>query len=625
MSKSEISEFNISSENYERFVGGKALAARILYDEMRPGTDPLSPENVMIVNTGPLTGTCAPASSRFNVTFKNVLTGGIASSNCGGMFGLKLRRGGYEGLIVRGAAENPVMIEVKDGEIRIRDAAKLWGLDTYQMQDRLSPGLGALVIGPAGENLVRYACAVSGERIAGRCGAGAVMGSKRLKAIVASGKMDIPIHAKERYGEFCREWFQCIASHPLTTSMLGKYGTGYFVDECCEAGILPTRNFSRGKFEGAGRISGRELTGKHMVRRSGCAGCPIRCERRVLIDGREVRGPEFETIGLMGSNIENDDLEKIIKWSFEANRLGIDTMSLGGTISFAMELRERGIKDFGLEFGETDGVDGVIGDIAYRRGAAAELGDGVKLLAERYGGAGFAVHAKGLEMASYDPRLSVGMGLGYATSNRGACHLNSGYMVALEVMGPIKVDPTTAKGKPELTAFLQDLMDAASSSGFCIFSTLSLIPEGLFKRSPSSSIIRTIGKALIDGHAFIRALRGAMPWALPLNIDRLLPHATAVRLATGLPMTIGRFLQMGERAFNMERLFNIREGFSRRDDSLPERMTSEPLQNGDASSAVKLEEMLPAYYRLRGWDKNGTPTRKKLRKLKIDGGQMPPK
>lgn len=622
LSRSEISGYKISNENYERYLGGKALAARILYDEMKPGIDPLSPKNVMIVNVGPLTGTGAPATSRFNVTFKNVLTGGIASSNCGGLLGIRLRRGGYEGLVVKGAADSPVILEVKDGEIRIRDAGKLWGLDTYQTQDRLSPGLAALVIGPAGENLVRYACAVSGERIAGRCGVGAVMGSKRLKAIVASGNMEIPIYAKKEYGEFCRGWFQRIAAHPVTTSMLGKYGTGYLVDECSTAGILPTRNFSRGTFEGASKISGKVLTEEHMVRRSGCAGCPIRCERRVMVEGKEVRGPEFETIGLMGSNIENDDLKLISKWSYEANRLGMDTMSLGGTISFAMELRERGIKDFGLRFGDFDGIDGVISDIAYRRGSAAELGEGVKRLAERYGGEGYAVHAKGLEMASYDPRLSMGMGLGYATSNRGACHLNSGYMVLLEVMGPVKVDPITTKGKPELTAFLQDLMDAASSSGFCIFSIFSLLPQQLFKHDPSSRSMRAIGSALINGRHLISGLRGLMPWILPINIDGLLPNATAVRMATGLPMTIGRFLQMGERAFNMERLFNLREDLSSRDDSLPARLTTEPLESGNVRSTVKLAEMLPAYYKVRDWDRNGVPTQRKLRKLKINDVEM---
>lgn len=617
LSTGEIKDYPISRDCFECYLGGKALAARILYDVLPPGVAPLSPENVLIINTGPLTGTGAPSSGRFNVTTKNVLTGGIASSNCGGALGARLRRAGYEGLIIRGRAASPSFIEVVDGQIRIRDASDMWGLNTEETRLRFGREYGTLVIGPAGENQVRYACAVSGERVIGRCGVGAVMGSKNLKAVVAAGKKKIPLAEPEAFREFSRRWVKLLQAHTSTGEILPRYGTANFVRKMNDAGILPTRNYQRGKFEEADRISGEYLAEKHLIRNSGCPGCPIRCERRVMLGDKEVKGPEYETLGMLGSNLENSDLEMIKAWNHQADLLGLDTISLGSVLGFAMELQERGIKDFGLRFGETAGIAEVINKITYREGEYSDLADGVKALADKYGGREFAIHSKGLELAAYDPRKAVGMGLGYATANRGGCHLNGGYLVFLEALGPLFIDALTDKGKPALAVLFQNGMEAISAAGSCLFTSFTLVPDLIYKMNPGGAALKLLGKSMIGSRFLLERTGGLLPYLLPFNSLYLFPHAQAVRLATGIKMTTGKFLQLGERSFNMERVFNIREGINGTEDSLPRRLTDEAMDPARSDSKVDLSAMLPLYYKIRGWDKAGQPTTNKLRQLQI--------
>ncbi len=618
LSTGSVRDYPISEETYERYLGGKALAARILYDELFPGVDPLSPENILIINTGPLTGTGAPSSGRFNVTTKNVLTGGIASSNCGGTFGTRLRRAGFEGLVIRGRAEKPSFLEVTDGEIQLKDAAELWGLNTEETQEKFDHRHGLLVIGPAGENQVKYACAVSGERVIGRCGVGAVMGSKNLKALVAFGKGEITLAEPKSFREFNRKWIKLLQGHEGTGEILPRYGTANFVKKCNDAGILPTRNYQRGSFEQADLISGEFMAEKYLTRNSGCVSCPIRCERRVMLGDKEVKGPEYETVGMLGSNLENSNLELINAWNHQADLLGLDTISLGGVLGFVMELQERGIKDFGLRFGETEGITEVISKIAYREGELSDLADGVKALADKYGGQEFAIHSKGLELAAYDPRRAMGMGLGYATANRGGCHLNAGYLVFLEAIGPLFIDALTAKGKSELTVLFQNGMEAISTAGVCLFTSFTLVPNMIYNLKPGGATLRLLGKSVISSRFLLGKLGGLLPGAMPFNSMYLFPHAEAIRLATGLKMTTGRFLQLGERSFNMERMFNIREGLSAKEDDLPQRLTHEELPK-DSNSKVELNAMLPRYYKIRGWDKQGRPTAKKLDQLQIVG------
>ncbi|NLU51134.1 MAG: aldehyde ferredoxin oxidoreductase family protein [Syntrophomonadaceae bacterium] len=611
----QVTNYPISEEMVAMYLGGKALAARILYDELKPGTDPLSPDNILIINTGPMNGTGAPSSSRFNLSTRNVLTGGIASSNCGGTFGVKMRKAGYDGVIIKGKAAQPSYIEIIDGEIAIRDASHLWGLNTEETQHRFDNRYGMLVIGPAGENLVKYACAVSGERVAGRCGVGAVMGSKNLKALVAYGTQEIPVHDRQGFKRYIKEWVDFLRSHQSTGQDLGLYGTSGFLNKCNASGILPTHNFKEGSWDKADMLSGQHLAENYLTRNSGCISCPIRCERRVMVEGKEVKGPEFETVGLLGSNIENSDLGLINLWNYHIDLLGMDTISLGGTLAFAMELQEKGIKDFGLKFGETGNIMDAIYKIAYREGDWGELADGTKTLSERYGGKDFAIHSKGLELASYDPRKAVGMGLGYATSNRGACHLNGGYTAILEAIGAVPVDPITTKGKPELTVFLQNTLEAVSTAGFCLFTAMTMISGFAFKLKPSGKIVGLMGGCMLSARFLLRGIWNKLPGAMPFNSKYFLPHVEAVNLVTGLKMTSGNFLQIGERCYNLERLFNMREGLTGKDDDLPARLTGIPSDPQNPDTVVKVKEMLPLYYRTRGWDKEGVPTEEKLKQL----------
>ena len=606
----------ISARLFEQYLGGKALGARLLTDLTPAGLDPLSPEAVLIVNTGPMNDTGAPSSSRFNMTFKNVLTGGIASSNCGGPFGMLLKKAGFDGIILCGKAPELSMVVVEDGKIRIEACPQLQGLDTERTQEELPERYGKLVIGPAGENGVRFACAASGERVAGRCGAGAVMGSKNLKAVIAFGTREVVKADPEGFEAHTRKWVKLLKKHPMTGDSLPRYGSAGLVSKANASGVLPTRNFTRGRYEHYEDVSGETLADTRLTRNSGCVSCPIRCERRVKVGGKEVKGPEYETLGLFGPNVENNDLDLINELNYKCDLLGMDTISLAGTIAFAMELQEKGMGDFGLKPDQPEDLLRVVEDVAYGRGPAGELGAGSKILSQKYGGADFAIHAKGLELASYEPRKSVGMGLGYATANRGGCHLNGGYLALLESVGVISMDAQTPKGKPELTVFFQNGMEAASAAGFCLFTMQAMIPGILFHFGPASFACRAAGKGMLAARPLLGQIWKVMPWAMPINC-MLVPHSKSIALATGLPMTIGKFFTVGERSYNVERLYNLREGLTAADDALPGRLTKIPQDPDRPDTVVPLDQMLPVYYKVRGWDANGVPTAKRLKHLGI--------
>lgn len=606
----------ISARLFEQYLGGKALGARLLTDLTAAGLDPLSPEAVLIVNTGPMNDTGAPSSSRFNMTFKNVLTGGIASSNCGGPFGMLLKKAGFDGLILCGKAPELSMVVVEDGKIRIEACPQLQGLDTERTQEELPERYGKLVIGPAGENGVRFACAASGERVAGRCGAGAVMGSKNLKAVIAYGTREVVKANPEGFEAHTRKWVKLLKKHPMTGDSLPRYGSAGLVSKANASSVLPTHNFTRGRYEHYEEVSGETLADTRLTRNSSCVSCPIRCERRVKVKGKEVKGPEYETLGLFGPNLENRDLDLINELNYKCDLLGMDTISLAGTIAFAMELQEKGMGDFGLKPGQPEDLPRVVEDVAYRRGPAGELSIGSKALSEKYGGADFAIHAKGLELAAYEPRKSVGMGLGYATANRGGCHLNGGYLALLESVGVISMDAQTPKGKPELTVFFQNGMEAASAAGFCLFTMQAMIPGILFKFGPASFACRAAGKVMLSARPLLGQIWKFMPWIMPINC-MLVPHSKSISLVTGLPMTIGKFFTVGERSYNVERLYNLREGLTAADDALPGRLTKTPQDPDRPDTVVPLDKMLPVYYRVRGWDSHGVPTAKRLKHLGI--------
>ncbi|MHB8895901.1 MAG: aldehyde ferredoxin oxidoreductase family protein [Candidatus Geothermincolia bacterium] len=614
----QVREYPVSDMLREQYLGNKGLATRILYDTTPKGADPLGPENVLIANTGPLVGSGAPCTSRFNITTKSPLTGGILSCNCGGNFGLFLKRAGLDGVIVRGKAEKPTWIHVEDGKVELRDAAELWGLNTEETQEKLPKGTGKIVIGPAGENGVLYACIMSQERAAGRGGAGAVMGSKNLKAITAKGKAKVPVAYPEKFQKDTKKWIKILQSHPSTGEMMPDYGTAVFVNRCNVTNTMPTHNFMRGTFEDAEAVSGEVLADTLLTKNFGCASCVIKCGRRVMVGDKDVKGPEYETLGLLGPNLENADLAKICQWNYEADLVGVDTISLGNTLGFTMELTEKGMLDSPLKFGSTEGVSEMIQDIAYRRGLGNDLADGVKRMSEKYGGKDFAMQVKGMELAAYEPRGAVGHGLGYAVANRGGCHIAGGYMIYFEANGPLTMDPLTTHAKPHLAALMQILLDSLSDAGSCQFTAFTAIPKQALGLKPSGFLFRIAAKAL-EGFGPAVGLMLKYPQALAIvpPMD-LLQHPKAISDLTGMKMTLGKYIEVGQRTYLIERMFNIREGITGAQDTLPKRSTEE-LQTSDPRSRVPLAKMLPVYYRLRGLDRGGAPTPKTLAKLGVRG------
>ena len=609
--------YEVPREYFKKYVGGKCLAARLLLDLTEPGLDPLDERAAIIINTGPLNGTGAPSSSRFNLSFKNVLTGGIASSNCGGQFGVMLKRAGFDGLIITGRAKEPSVLEALDGEIYIKPAPELWGLDAEKTQKRFPEWYGKLVIGPAGENGVLYASAISGERVAGRCGSGAVLGSKRLKALVAYGSKRPEIFDREGFDGFILKWIKFIKKHPMTGQSLPRYGSAGLVNKANATNALPTRNFQSGHFDRADAVSGETLTETRLIRNSGCVSCPIRCERRVPVDGRELKGPEYETLGFFGPNIGAADMDAVLRMNWLCDIYGVDTISFASSLAFAMELKERGMADFGLEFGKTDELEDVLLKVVNREGVYSDIADGTKRMAAKYGGEDFAINSKGLELASYEPRRSVGMGLGYAVANRGGCHLNGGYLALLESVGVLSMDALTPKGKAQFTAFMQDALEAVSSAGCCLFSAQTFVPGVFFKLGPNSAVTKLVGRVMPHMGPMVALMLNMTP-AIAFNSLLLLPHAEALRRATGLRMFTGSFLDLGERSYNLERLYNLREGLTAKDDTLPKRLTKELQDPSNPRTRVPLEKMLPVYYKARGWDKEGRPTKRKLRRLGIE-------
>ena len=613
-----ISEYPWSDEQRELYLGGKIMAARILCDHLTGKEKPFSEENWVVISTGPLTGTGAPSSARFNISALSPQTGILASSNCGGSFGFHLKKAGYDALILKGKCHGHKWLEINEDRFIFHDAGDLWGTKVGECQEKLAQltgkkKFGKLCIGPAGENLVKYAGIISDERAAGRTGMGAVLGWKGLKAITVSGNRTVPIHDKEKTTEWCKKWFAYLQSHPLTGSQLPKMGTAGLVSSMQMRGLLSTRNYAAGQFEHFEDVSGERLAEEFNITNKGCLTCPIRCARTVTVQGKAVKGPELETLGLLGGNICNNDLRKILDWNYELDELGMDTISTANTIAWAMEANEKGLWDNGLKFGSVEALSAVFEDIAHRRGIGDELAEGSKRLSEKYGGKEFAMHSKGLELAAYEPRRAVGQGLGYAVSNRGGCHLNGGYLVILEGLG-LGMDAQTPKAKADLTMLLQNLMETISASGQCLFTFYAAIPAILLAK-PNSILTRTVNKVAPHIGGIVRLLN-RWPRIAALHLP-VFHHTRMIELAIGMPMDLGRYLRIGERGYTMERCINCRFGISAANDKLPKRLTDVPQDPGNPKTKIPLETMKKTYYAARGWDKNGIPTEATLRRLKI--------
>ena len=626
LSTQEVKDYPWSDDDRRLFIGGKIMAARILDQLLSGNEEPFSEEAPLIISTGPLTGTGVPCSGRFNVSALSPQTGIIASSNCGGTFGLFLKKAGLDALIIRGKCSAHTWLEIDNGAVRFHSADDdgLWGLRATPAQERIRElleaqwgakrALGTMVIGPAGENLVLFAGILSDERAAGRTGLGSVMGWKNLKAIAVTGNHEIRAAKPEKSKAWNKKFFNMLRNHPLTGVQMPRMGTAGLVSAMHMRGILATRNFAAGRYEDFDMVNGETLAEKHNIVNKGCVSCPIKCSRTVLVDGKPVKGPELETLGLLSANIENNDLETVLKLNYELDELGMDAISTAGTIAWAMEANEKGLWDNGLQFGHAEELVQIFDDIAHRRGIGDELAQGSKRLAEKYGGLDFAIQSKGLELSAYEPRRAVGMGLGYAVSNRGGCHLNGGYLVILEGLG-LYVDPQTPKGKADATMMFQDLMEATAAAGLCLFSTYIFFPGYLITR-PNSAITSSVNAVFPHLGGALRAIN-KYPLAVQIHLSAMLPHTHAFEYVTGMKMTMGDFMRSGERGFTLERYISTRFGVSAAKDTLPKRLTDVPQDPKDPTTKVPLEKMKRIYYEARGWDQDGRPKVSTLKKLKI--------
>lgn len=622
--KSEL--YPWSDEERRLFIGGKTMAAKIISDHLDKIDGPYCEENMLVITTGPFTGTGVPSSSRFNISTISPLTGILTSSNCGGNFGHFLKKAGYDALIIKGKSKNHVWLEINNDKFVIHEADDIWGMNTGPVQKAIDEKLmaarsgklvknGKIVIGPAGENLVRYASVVSNERLAGRGGVGAVMGWKGLKAVAVSGNRTATAAEPEKLKALNKKWVKYLKNHPLTGDQLPRLGTAGLISPMQMHGQFSTKNYNFGQYEQFEKVNGEILAEKHNIVNKGCLSCPIRCARTVMVDNKAVKGPELETLGLLSGGILNDNIELVLKWNYELDELGMDTISAANTLSYAMEANEKGLWDNGLEFGKTDDLSQVFEDIAFRRGIGDDLAEGSRILAQKYGGKDFAANVKGMEIAAYEPRRAVGLGLGYATSNRGGCHLNGGYLVIMEGLG-LNVDQQTPMGKADMTVMFQDLMEGVSACGQCLFTTYSFFPSPLMKH-PNAAYTQVVNKAAPFAGSVIRLIT-KNPQLAAMHIPMIFNQTKAMKYTTGMNINFGQFLLFGKRGYNLERLINTKLGITAKDDSLPKRFTDCPQNPKDASSKVPLDKMKPVYYKARGWDKNGVPTEKTLRELKLD-------
>lgn len=571
----------LSGEQARAFIGGRGLGAALLYELMPPGTEPLDPAAPLIFATGPLTGTRAPTSGRFSLTGRSPLTRTVLDTNCGGAFGARLKSAGYDALILHGASDELITLEVDDRGVHFLPAAGLAGREVHDVTSALLEGrkaASAAVIGSAGERLVSLATImVDGKRALGRGGMGAVMGSKNLKAIVVQGSDVRPkVAHPEDLEFFLYEIKKTLAANPITSTALPRFGTAMLVGVLGKRGLMPSLNYRGDGREMVDALSGERLADEFLVSRSGCWGCPIVCGRKTRTGSGEGHGPEYETIWALGANLGITSLEDVVDLNYLCNELGLDTISVGGTLAVAIELAENGA-ELPVRRGDTPSVREAILSMARRDEGFGDLAaSGSLALALAFDSSELAMQVKGLELPAYDPRGMQGQGLGYATSNRGGCHLR-GNMLGFEVLGtPKLVDPSAVGGKAGLLIVAQHLGAALDSLSLCKFSSFALSEEH---------------------------------------------YARLYSAVTGFEMGGQELLRAGERIWNLERLFNLREGFSSADDRLPTRLLEEP---NEAGEVVDLAPMLAEYYRFRGWDEFGVPTRGKLDSLGLvayAGGQ----
>ncbi len=583
----------ISDETVEKYLGGRGLGARLLFDTLLAKTDPLSPENVLIFLTGPLTGSTVTGSSKFVVVTKSPLTGGWCDSYSSGRISVELKKAGYDGLVIRGRSNHPCYLRIDHKGVEIREANLIWGRNSFETEKMLKeaegdPPVGVSSIGPAGERLVKFACINSDlYRQAGRGGVGAVMGSKNLKAIVVKGTRSVNLHDRKKLVALNRENYQRALRSQVAQARM-KYGTPLTLNVTHAGGILPTKNFQFGTWEKALEKIDSVGVYKSVKSHKACLSCFVHCSlvteaSEGKYKGITLEGPEYETLGIFGSNQLIDDLPAIMQANILCDDLGIDTISAGNVIGFVMECFDKGLispsQTGGLEirFGDSEASLAAIERMAMRQGFGDIMAEGVRAAAHHIGNGSerFAMHVKGMEFPAYEPRGAFGSGLSYAVSPRGACHRRA-WPPAKEILGGYP--PYTIEGK---AAMIKELYNEN-----CVLHSL------LVCDMPAKFI--------------------------PLSLD---DYSNYLHASSGASFSKEDFLKIAERIETLIRMFNNREGFTRKDDTLPYRTLNEPLPDGPAKGQCigeeNLNKMIDEYYALRGWDASGIPTQETLRKYEL--------
>ncbi len=590
LSKGNVGTLELEEDLLKKFIGGASLAARLIYDQVKPGMDPLAPDSPLVFATGPFTGTTIPMVSRSAVCGISPLTGIWGEATTGGVFPFRLKESGYDGILVTGKADRPVYLWIKDGVAEIRDAAHLRGKDTYETQKVLKEelkgsGLSVTCIGPAGENLVKYACIINDQgRAAGRCGLGALMGSKNLKAVAVSGKLRPDVAGKDKLAELTRQARDTIAKNFMSVAFR-EYGTMMYMDLGMFLGDVPARYFSSSVFP-AKNVTGEALRQAYTVGNYACHGCPVGCGRtlkHVSEDIDEIDGPEYETAVAFGPLCMNYDLESIVMANHLCNANGIDTISAGVSIAYAMHLFEQGILSedragMKIEWGDGKAVVRLVEMIINRQGIGELLGKGTRSIAEELGANPLeAAHVKGLEMPMHDTRAFTGMAISYATNPRGACHLKGDYYNVdlgggVPELGIVGGDRLQSEAKAEMAAKFQDFKDIFDSLLLCKFAPLTLT-----------------------------------------QIAEMLSNVTGWEYSPADLHTVG------ERSINIKRAISNRLGVTREDDRLPNINLAALKEGSTANKSPDMDLMLRDYYDYRKWDwDTGKPTREKLLELGLE-------
>lgn len=587
LSSKDIIKEDLNLEVAQKYIGARGLGVKTFIDEVDPMVDPLSEENKFIIATGAITAAPMPTSGRYMVVTKSPLTGTIAISNSGGHWGAKLKNAGYDMMILEGKSEAPVYVYIEDDKVEIKDASKYWGMVTSEITNELTKiheGAKVLCIGPAGEKLSPISAIMNDvDRAAGRGGVGAVLGSKNVKAVVVKGTGKVKVSDEELVKKVNLEKVNILKNDPVAGGGLPTYGTAVLVNIINENGIHPVKNFQESYTPNADLISGESMTANTLVRKNPCYRCPIACGRWVkLKNGTECGGPEYETLWSFGSDCDVYDLDAINEANMLCNEYGLDTISAGATIATAMELYQRGyIKDeeiekdgLSLNWGDSNSMVEWTKKMGIREGFGDKLAEGSYRLCENYDATEYSMTVKKQELPAYDPRGVKGHGITYAVNNRGGCHIK-GYMINPEILGvPEKLDRLALDGKPAYAKVFHDLTAVIDSMGICVFTTFGL--------------------GLQDYTDMYNAVCGEV-------------------------YTPETLLEAGDRIWNLEKIFNLRAGIDKSQDTLPDRLLNDPIVNGPTKGEkYELDILLPEYYSVRGWDENGIPTEETLIKLGLE-------